>query len=68
MNPPEEKSVFDMLVESMEYISYLCRDIPDERTKFPEEKNLSNLISIKSVANKTLGYTNRVEKTGRAQE
>jgi len=66
MNPQEEKSIFDSLVESMEYIAYLCKDVPDTLTKFPEEKNLSLLISVKSVANKTLGYTNMVEKSGRA--
>lgn len=68
MNPPEDKSCFDKLVESMEYISYICRDIPDKSDAFPVEKNLSNLIAIKNVARKTLGYTNRIEKSGRSTE
>ena len=61
MNAPERKPVDEALIEAMEYIAYLCKDVPDKPRMFPEEPNMSDLITIKDVAKKALIYVERAK-------
>ena len=44
----------DAILEAVEHIVYLCKDVPDELAAIPEAKHLSELRSIKKVANQAL--------------
>lgn len=54
MNIPEQKPALDMAKECLEYIAYILDSYPDQLTKIPEDKHISDIISVKKVVNKTL--------------
>ena len=40
--------------EAIELIAYMCKDVTDVATKYPEDKNESELRAIKKIVNKLL--------------
>jgi hypothetical protein len=45
----------DDIKEAIELIAYMCKDVSDVTTKYPEDKNESELRAIQKIANKILG-------------
>lgn len=54
MSHTEQKLALDMARECLEYIDYILDDYPDKLTKFPEDKHISDIVSVKKVVSKTL--------------